>query len=189
MERRAGRRLWLASSLPLAGGARRGKMADVKLFLWSLLVPAACAGLLAGLVAKVVIPRFLLQANQEMVADLRGGLSECHAETGSWPDLSDPRQFGLLMYNVIGADGRRIPGGYMNGRSGEFSGGMLPDVYGQPLKFSVVGDQVLVASSGPNRIWGDADDVSSDQVQERWQPATLAQARAEAEQRAAKKKS
>ena len=76
----------------------------------------------------------------------------------------------------------------MNGRSGEFIGGAAHDVYGQPMKIAVVENQVLVASAGPNRLWGDADDVRSDQVQERYQPSSLAEARAEAVQRAAKKK-
>ncbi len=172
----------------LLEGGNATKWGGVKPYLYAILAIAICAGVLAWTIQRVVVPRFLLEANEETVADWRAGLSECRQETGSWPDLTDARQFGLLMYNVIGADERRIPGGYMHGRTGEFSGGAIYDVYGQPLKMEVKDDQVLVASAGANGVWGDADDVRSDQVKERYQPSTLAEARAAAEQRVAKKK-
>ena len=50
------------------------------------------------------------------------------------------------------------------------------------------GKKLLIASAGANQVFGDGDDVTSDQAQDRYQPSTLAKARAEAETRAAKRK-
>lgn len=160
----------------------------MKLWLLSLLVIVGCGGVLTWLVRQKIIPRFLATANQEMVADWHAGLSECRAETGSWPDVADLATFGGRVFVIEGADGRRIPGGYMHGRPSRFEAGTVYDVYSHPMRFTITGDRMLVASAGANRTWDDADDVTSDMVRERYQSSTLAQARAEAEARAARKK-
>ena len=46
-------------------------------YLYSILAIAICAGVLAWTIQRVVVPRFLLEANEETVADWRAGLSEC----------------------------------------------------------------------------------------------------------------
>lgn len=160
----------------------------MKLWLLSLLVIAGCGGTLAWLLSAKIIPRFLANANQEMVADWHAGLTECRAGTGSWPDAADPVKFGEQVYIIPGPDGRRIPGGYMHSRPSNFNGGQVFDVYEHPMRFTVTGDRLLVASAGANRTWGDADDVTSATARERYQSSTLAQARADAETRAARKK-
>ncbi len=160
----------------------------MKYWLLSLLVIAGCAGTLAWLIRYQVIPAFLANANEEVVADWHAGLSECRKETGRWPDPSDPVKFGEQVYVIIGADGRRIPGGYMHGRTGRYSNGVLFDVFDHPLRVSLEGEKLLIASAGPNQTWGDDDDINSDQAKDRYQPSTLAQARAEAEERATRKK-
>ena len=160
----------------------------MKFWVLSLLVIASCSGALAWLVREKTIPGFLTTANGEMVADWHAGLSECRAETGLWPDVSDPVTFGARVFIVEGADGRRIPGGYMHGRPSRFQGGVVYDVYDQPMRFTISGDRLIVASAGANQLWGDADDVTSDSARERYKPSTLTQARAEAQARALKKK-
>lgn len=156
----------------------------MKYWLLSLFVIAGCGGALTFLVRAKVIPRFLASANEEMVADWHAGLTQCREETGSWPDPADAKAFGEKVYIILGADGRRIPGGYMHGRPGRFFGGQVWDVYDQPMRFNMTGETLLVASAGPNQTWGDADDVTSDRVTERYQSATLAQAREQARKRA-----
>lgn len=160
----------------------------MKYWLFSLIVIAGCGGALTWLIRGTIIPAFLASANREMVADWKAGLTECRAETGKWPDPTDEKSFGEQVYIIPGADGRRIPGGYMHARPSRYEGGVLYDVYDQPMRLSFTADSVLLASAGPNRTWGDADDVTSDQFTERYRPSTLAQARAEAEARAKKKK-
>ena len=160
----------------------------MKYWLLSLLVIAGCGGTLMWLIRSKVIPRFLASANEEMVADWHAGLTQCREETGSWPDPNDAKTFGDRVYVILGADGRRIPGGYMHGRPGRFFGGQVWDVYDQPMHITVTGETLLVGSAGPNQIWGDADDATSDRVTERYLSATLAQARAEADARPSRKK-
>ena len=160
----------------------------MKFWLLSLLVISVCATTLTWLIRQKIIPAFLANANREMVADWQAGLSECRAETGAWPDPAVPDKFGEQVFVVLGVDGRRIPGGYMHGRPSHFQGGIVWDVYDQPMRLTVTGDQLLVASSGANRTWDDDDDVTSDKVIERYQSGTLAQARAESGIRAQKKK-
>lgn len=160
----------------------------MKKWLLTLLVIAGCAGSLTWVIRYRVIPRFLANANVELVADWHAGLTECHKETGVWPDPGDPVAFGEKVYVIIGADGRRIEGGYMHGRPSNYKNGAILDVYQHPMQVTREGDKLLIASAGANRTWGDADDVSSDWARERYQPSTLARARAEAQERAAKKK-
>lgn len=160
----------------------------MKLWLLSLVVIAGCGGALTWLVQHKVIPRFLVNANEEMVADWHAGLSECRAETGSWPDIADVATFGAQVFVIEGADGRRIPGGYMHARPTRYHGGIAHDVYDQPMRFTITGDRLLVASAGANHTWGDADDVTSERARERYQSSTLAEARSEAQARARKKK-
>ena len=160
----------------------------MKLWLLSLMVIAICGGVLTWLVRQEVIPRFLANANEEMVADWHAGLTECRAGTESWPDIADPVTFGGQVYVIEGPDGRRIPGGYMHGRPSRFQGGIVFDVYDRPMRFTINADSLLVASAGANGVWGDADDVTSDKARERYQSSTLAKARDEAGARANKKK-
>jgi hypothetical protein len=160
----------------------------VKTWLLSLLVIAGCAGSLTWLIRQKVIPAFLANANAERVADWYAGLTECRKETGSWPDPADPIKFGEQVFVVLGADGRRIPGGYMHGRPSFYNNGILYDIYKQPMRITVDGEKLTVASAGANMMWGDEDDVTSDDVQDRYRPTTLAQARAESEERTKKKK-
>lgn len=160
----------------------------MKAWILTLLIIPACALILTTLIRQKVIPGFLRSANAEMVADWHAGVTECRQETGTWPDPADSAKFGEQIYIVVGADGRRIEGGYMHARPSFFNSGVLYDVFKQPMKFSREGEKLLIASAGPNKTWGDDDDVSSDQVKERYQPSTLAKARAEAEARASKKK-
>ncbi len=136
----------------------------------------------------MVAGEIVAKANEELVADWHAGLSECRQETGSWPDLADPVKFGEQVYIVLGADGRRIPGGYMHGRPSSHRDGVLYDVYQQPLRVTQEGEKLLIASAGANQVFGDGDDVTSDQAEDRYHPSTLAKARAEAEARAAKRK-
>lgn len=173
---------------PLPASPRAVTFVKMKSWLLFLLVIAVCATTLTWIIRRKVIPRFLANANAEMVADWHAGLTECRQETGVWPDPADPIKFGEQIYIVQGADGRRIPGGYMHGRPSFYANGILFDVYKQPLRVTRDGENLLVASSGPNQIAGDADDVTSDQVQERYRPTTLAKARAEVEARVQKKK-
>lgn len=160
----------------------------MKPWLITLLVIIGCAGSLTWLITQKVIPRFLANANEELVADWHAGLSEFREETGSWPDLADPVKFGEQVYIVPGADGRRIEGGYMHGRPSSNRNGVLYDIYQQPLRVTRDGENLLVASAGANQVFGDDDDVTSDQAKDRYHPSTLAKARAEAEARAAKRK-
>ena len=160
----------------------------MKPWLITLLVIIGCAGSLTWLITQKVIPRFLANANEELVADWHAGLSECREETGSWPDLADPVKFSEQVYIVPGADCRRIPGGYMHGRPSSHRNGVLYDVYQQPLRVTREGDKLLIASAGANQVFGDGDDVTSAQALDRYQPSTLAKARAEAAARAAKRK-
>ena len=160
----------------------------MKPWLITLLVIIGCAGSLTWLITQKIIPSFLAKANEELVADWHAGLSECRQETGSWPDLADPVKFGEQVYIVFGADGRRIEGGYMHGRPSSNRNGVLYDIYQQPLRVTHEGEKLLIASAGANQLFGDGDDVTSDQAQDRYHPSTLAKARAEAEARAAKRK-
>jgi hypothetical protein len=170
----------------VAGDAGRRQRERMKYWLLTLLVIVACSGTLTWIIQKKVVPGFLSGANGEMVADWHAGLTECRKETGSWPDLSDSTKFGDQVYILVGADGRRIPGGFMHSRPSHYHDGRLYDVYQQPMRVTLDGEKLLIASAGPNGAWGDADDVTSDKVQERYQPSTLAQARKEAEARAKK---
>lgn len=163
-------------------------MRPMKHWLLSLLVITGCAGVLTWLIRYQVIPGFLANANAEMVADWHAGLTHCRQETGSWPDPADPVKFGEQVYIVVGADGRRIPGGYMHGRPSDYNNGVLYDIYKQPLRLTREGETLHIASAGANGVWGDADDVTSDQVKERYFPPSLVQARAEVEERTKKKK-
>ena len=160
----------------------------MKYWVLSFLVIAGCGGTLTWLIRGKILPGFLASANREMVADWKAGLMECRAETGSWPNPADANAFGEQVYIILGADGRRIEGGYMHGRPSRFHGGTVWDVYDQPMRIAITGETVLVASAGANQTWGDDDDVTSDQVTERYRPSTLAKARAESETRAQKKK-
>lgn len=163
-------------------------MESMKYWLLSLLVIAGCAGVLTWLIQSRVIPGFLATANAELVADWHAAITQCREETGVWPDPADPVKFGEQIYILVGADGRRIPGGYMHARPSFYNNGVLYDIYKQPLRVTREGEKLQIASSGANRQWGDADDITSEGVKERYAPSTLAQARAEAEARTKKKK-
>jgi hypothetical protein len=152
----------------------------MKYWLLTLLVITGCAGTLTWIIQKKVIPSFLAHANEELVADWHAGLTEYRKENGAWPDLSDPAKFRDQVYILLGADGRRIQGGYMNNRPNRYEDGVFPDKYSQPMKVTIEGENLLVASAGPNQTWGDADDVTSGKVGERYRPLTLAPARAAA---------
>ena len=156
-------------------------MNNTKLWLISLVVIAACAWTLTWMVRRKAIPRILAHANEECVADWHAAMTECRQETGTWPDPADPTSFGAQVFIIKSSDGRRVGNGYMTGREGAYSNGILFDVYHQPMRVSREGEHLVVASSGANKVWGDADDVTSDQVKERYQPTTLAETRAAAE--------
>jgi len=160
----------------------------MKPWLLSLIVIGLCAGTFGWLVRKKIIPQFLASANAECVADWLAALTECRQETGSWPDLADIPDFEDRVFVVKSSNGRRVDRGYMTGRPWNYSNGVLLDVYHQPMRIAQAGGQLVVSSSGANRVWGDADDVTSDQVQERYQPITLAAARAAAEAEILRKK-
>jgi hypothetical protein len=160
----------------------------MKPWLLSLIVIGLCAGTFAWLVRKNVIPQFLVSANAECVADWHAALTECRQETGSWPDLADIPDFGSRVFIVKSSDGRRVDRGFMTGRPWHYSNGVLPDAYGEPMRISREGEHLVVSSSGANRTWGDDDDVTSDQVKERYHPITLAEARAAAEAEILRKK-
>lgn len=160
----------------------------MKPWLLTLIVIAGCAGTLSWLIKGTVIPRFLAHANEERVADWYAAITECHAETGVWPDPANAADFGEKIYVILGADGRRLERGYMHARPGHYSNGVLYDAFEQPMKVTRDGEKLTVASAGPDKIWSTPDDVTSDQVKERYQPSTLAKARAAAEERAKKKK-
>lgn len=160
----------------------------MKTWLLTLLVITGCVGTLSWLIKGTVIPRFLAHANEERVADWHAAITECQQETGAWPDPADPVAFGEKIFVIRGADGRRIERGYMHARPGQFNNGVLYDAYDQPMTVTRTGDHLLIASAGPDKTWGTPDDVTSDQFKERHQPATVAQARAAAEERAQKRK-
>ena len=81
----------------------------------------------------------------------------------------------------MSSDGRRIGKGYMTGRVGGYRNGIFYDMYGQPMRWSRDGEHLTISSAGKNGVWGDEDDIRSDQVKERYQPTTLSKAREEAE--------
>ncbi len=172
----------------LATSPASGTLAQMKPWLLALLVIAACGLTLTWLIRQKVIPAFLASANEEIVADWHAALTECRAETGVWPDPADPAKFGELVFIVPGADGRRIAGGYMHGRASNYHGGIAYDAYSQPLRISVADEKLTVASAGPNRQWGDADDITSALARDRYTTTTLDSARAEAAARTASKK-
>lgn len=158
----------------------------MKYWLLTLMVISVCAGTLTWVIQKKVIPGFLAHANEELVADWHAGITGYRQETGAWPDFADPNIFAGQIYVILGADGRRIPGGYMSNRPNRYEDGVFYDKYNHPMKVALDGENLLVASAGPNRTWGDADDVTSGNVKERYLPASLAQAREAAEARSKK---
>jgi len=160
----------------------------MKPWLLSVIVVGLCAGTLGWVVRYRVIPRFLASANEECVADWHAALTECREETGSWPDLADISDFTNRVFVVKSSDGRRVDRGYMTGRPWSYSNGILFDAYKQPMRITRDGEHVVVSSAGANLTWGDADDVTSDQVKERYQPTTLAKLRAAAEEEILRKK-
>ncbi|RYD35323.1 MAG: hypothetical protein EOP86_08770 [Verrucomicrobiaceae bacterium] len=162
----------------------------MKYWFLTLITIAGCAGSLAWLIRGRILPGFLVNANQEMVADWHAALMERHRETGSWPDMANPGVFADQMFNLMGAGGRRISNGYMHGREyiRDAATGQILDVYRNPMKITFSGDTCLVVSAGLDGVPGTADDVSSDKVRERDFQETLAQARAALEARAAGKK-
>jgi hypothetical protein len=160
----------------------------MKLWLLALIVIGLCVATLGRVVRDQVIPRFRANANEECVADWHAALTECRQETGSWPDLADVPDFTSRVFVVKTSDGRRVDRGYMTGRPWIYTNGVLFDVYMQPMRLAREGEHLVVSSAGANGSWGDADDVTSDQVKERYVPGSLAKERAAAEAEIALKK-
>lgn len=161
-----------------------------KFWILSLLAIAACAGVLTQVIRDGVIPGFLKNANEEMVADWKAGLLLRYKETGTWPDQTDAKLFSEHMYFLVGPDGRRIQGGYMHGRESSYNQntGKVVDVFKNPMKLTLQDDQCLVTSAGPDGVWGTGDDVSSDNVKERYLNETVEEARSRALEKMARKK-
>jgi len=165
-----------------------GSHALMKPWLLAVILIGTCAGTLGWIVKAKVMPRFLASANEECVADWKVAMTECRTETGSWPDLANSDDFSLRMFSVKSSDGRRIGRGYLTGRPWVFTNGTPYDVYGLPLRVERTGEHLVVSSAGANRIWGDADDVTSDQAKDRFQENTLDEVRKAAEAEILRKK-
>lgn len=161
-----------------------------KFWIVSLIAVAACAGVLTREIRDGVIPGFLKNANEEMVADWKAGLLLRHKETGTWPEWTDGKLFSEQIYILVGPDGRRIPGGYMHGRQSSYNpdSGHVLDVFKNPMKITFQGDDCHVASAGPDGAWGTADDVTSDNVKERYFDETVDEARNRVLEKMARKK-
>lgn len=160
----------------------------MKYWVLTLVVIAACAGILTVVIQRRVFPEFLASANREMVADIDAALTQLRQEKGAWPDFNNPQTLSEQVFVVRGADDRRIEGGYLHGRPSRMVQGVFYDVYDRPLKLTIEQDQLTVASAGANGQWGDGDDVSSTTEKERYEPSTLERARAEAEARVKKRR-
>ena len=140
------------------------------------------SGAILWVLAERTVPRMQASANEEMVADWREGLNQRFHETGTWPRQDIYSNFVDDVMALRGADGRMIRGGYMHGRPSRNSGTAMVDIYDTPLRFTFGKDSVRVVSAGENRQFDDADDVTSDNARDRYTPATLADARAKAEE-------
>jgi len=88
----------------------------MKSWLLCLIVIGLCAGTLAWLIRKNVLPKFLASANANCVTDWHAALTECRQETGSWPELADIPHFTARVFVVKSSNGRRVDCGYMTGR-------------------------------------------------------------------------
>lgn len=148
----------------------------------SIVIIAGTIGAITWLLVERTVPRMLANANEEMVADWKAGLTLRYQETGTWPRQDTLQNFMEDVYILLGANNRRIVGGYMHGRPSKNNGEAIVDVFNTPLRFTFEGDQCRVVSAGPDRIFGTEDDVSSDTARDRYTPATLADARAAAEE-------
>lgn len=160
----------------------------MKLWCAAILVFLGCAGVLSWVVVRKVIPGIYASANVECVADWHAAISEAYQDSRVWPDPSNVEDFIDRIYVVRSSDGRRIGNGYMTRRVGGYRDGIFYDVHSQPMRWSREGDHFVISSAGQNGLWGDADDVSSDQVKEKYHPVTLSQLRAEAEAKLRRKK-
>lgn len=142
---------------------------------------ALCTLTLGAILYSKIIPRVYANANAECVADWHAAISESRRDLGAWPDPANVEDFITRVLVVKSSDGRRIGKGYMTGRTGGYVNGVFYDIYRHPMRWSREGDHFIMASAGRNGTWGDADDITSDQVQERYQPTTLTEAREAAE--------
>lgn len=162
----------------------------MKFWFLALITIAGCAGLLAWVVQRRVIPAFVSNTNGEMVADWHGALVDFYKDAKTWPGITDPKLFAEQIFTVVGADGNRISAGYLHGReyNYDWATGQALDIYQRPLKVTFSGASCEVQSAGADGVWGNADDVSSKEVREHAIGETLAEARALSAVRAARKK-